>query len=244
MISFIANMLRTVIFAFLLNDYLKRTYPKKYDDLLVTASFNAVYVFSVIQIKLKQAQMYIYMTNPRISELLETYNRMCIKNVIDFVLDGKVILSTTISTPDTDHPKKFDFIIYSDSKSENKKLLTELNIDKKYDYEVSEIKFMLVEFKNGDNVYKIDLKSDTYNFYIVGNCFTKQFFIYYFKQILKVDEEIKHDNVFILKIIDQNVDTIEIEFADKKDGILLEKNGYKLLNTTTNDIINNNEEKE
>jgi hypothetical protein len=240
MISFIANTLRSVIFAFLLNDYLKRTYPKKYDDLLVRASFNAIYAFSVIQIKLKNIQRYIYIKNPRILELLESYN----KNVIDFVLDGDIILSTTISSQDTDHPKKFDFIIHTDSKTANKRLLTELNIDEKYDYEVSEIKFILVELKICDNTYKIDLRSDTYNFYVVGNCFTKQFFIYYLKQILKVDKEIKHDSVFIIKIIDQNVDTVDIEFTDKNESILLEKNGYKLLNTTTNNIINNNEEKE
>ena len=47
-------LLRTILFATLLNDYLKRTYPKKYEDFLVTASFNAVYAFSVIQIKIKQ----------------------------------------------------------------------------------------------------------------------------------------------------------------------------------------------
>ena len=72
MISFIANLLKTVIFSFLLNDYLKRTYPKQYEDHLVTTSFNLVYAFSVIQIKLKQAQKYIYKTNPRIVELIET----------------------------------------------------------------------------------------------------------------------------------------------------------------------------
>ena len=49
MLSFIANLLRTILFATLLNDYVKRTYPKKYDDFLVTASFNTIYAFSVIQ---------------------------------------------------------------------------------------------------------------------------------------------------------------------------------------------------
>ena len=105
MISFIANLLRTIIFGALLNDYLKRTYPKKYEEILVTVSFNAVYAFSVIQIKIKQAQKYILNSNPRLSELLETYNKTRIKNSIDFVLNGKVIFSTTILIPDIDHPK-------------------------------------------------------------------------------------------------------------------------------------------
>ena len=229
MISFIANLLRTSIFGALLNDYLKRTYPKKYEEILVTVSFNAVYAFSVIQIKIKQAQKYILNSNPRLSELLETYNKTFIKNSIDFVLNGKVIFSTTILTPDIDHPKNPDFIIYSDGKSKNKKLLTEVSVDEKYDYEMSDIRFMLVELKIADNTYKIDLKSDNYNFYVVGNCFTKNFFVYYLTEILKQTQQFDNDNKFIIKIIDHNVNPIEFEFTDKNESILLEKNGYKII---------------
>lgn len=239
MISFIANLLRTIILCALLNDYLKRTYPKKYEEFLVTVSFNAVYAFSVIQIKIKQAQKYILNSNPRLSKLLETYNKTFIKNTIDFVLNGKVIFSTTILTPDIDHPKNSDFIIYSDGKSRNKKLLTEVSVDEKYDYEMSDIRFILVELKIGDNTYKIDLKSDNYNFYVVGNCFTKNFFVYYLTEILKPTQQFDNDNKFIIKIIDHTVDTIEFEFTDKNESIILEKTGYKLLN-----ISKNNEEKE
>jgi hypothetical protein len=238
MLSFIANLLRTIIFGALLNDYLKRTYPKKYEEFLVTVSFNAVYAFSVIQIKIKQAQKYILNSNPRLSELLETYNKTRIKNFIDFVLNGKVIFSTTILIPDIDHPKNSDFIIYSDGKSRNKKLLTEVSVDEKYDYEMSDICFILVELKIGDNTYKIDLKSDNYNFYVVGNCFTKKFFVYYLTEILKPTQQFDNDNKFIIKIIDHNVNPIEFEFTDKNENIVLEKNGYKLLN-----ISKNNEEK-
>jgi hypothetical protein len=238
MLSFIANLLRTILFATLLNDYVKRTYPKKYEDFLVTASFNAVYAFSVIQIKIKQVQRYILNANPRLSKLLEKYNKTFIKNTIDFVLNGKVIFSTTILTPDIDHPKNSDFIIYSDCKSRNKKILTEVSVDEKYDYEMSDIQFMLVELKIGDNTYKIDLKSDNYNFYVVGNCFTKKFFVYYLTEILKPTQQFDNDNKFIIKIIDHNVDTIEFEFTDKNESIILEKIGYKLLNISNNNVEN------
>ena len=231
MLSFIANFLRTILFATLLNDYVKRTYPKKYEDFLVTASFNAVYAFSVIQIKIKQVQRYILNANPRLSKLLETYNKTRIKNTIDFILEGKIIFSTTILTPDIDHPKNHDFIIYSDSKTINKKLLTEVSVDENYDYEMADIQFMLVELKIGNNTYKIDLKSDNYNFYVVGNCFTKKFFVYYLTEILKPTQQFDNDNKFIIKIIDHDVNSIEFEFTDKNESIMLEKNGYKLLNT-------------
>ena len=231
MLSFIANFLRTILFATLLNDYVKRTYPKKYEDFLVTASFNAVYAFSVIQIKIKQVQRYILNANPGLTKLLETYNKTRIKNTIDFILEGKIIFSTTILTPDIDHPKNHDFIIYSDSKTINKKLLTEVSVDENYDYEMADIQFMLVELKIGNNTYKIDLKSYNYNFYVVGNCFTKKFFVYYLTEILKPTQQFDNDNKFIIKIIDHDVNSIEFEFTDKNESIMLEKNGYKLLNT-------------
>ena len=248
MISFIANLLRTVLFGFLLNDYLKRTYPKTYDDFLIATSFNVIYSFSVIQIKLRGIKDYMYITNPRLAELLDTYNRVYrVKNNknIDCVLDGKIIYSTIFNNSITDYPKNQDFIIYSDyknvtreNKCVNKKLLTQLNADEKFDYERSDIKFMLVELKIGDNSFKIDFKTDDYNFYIVGNCFTKKFFLYYLTEILKINEMINDNDKFSFKIIDHDVNTVELEFTDKTDSILLEKNGYKL------SITNDNEQKE
>ena len=121
--------------------------------------------------------------------------------------------------------------LYSDSKTINKKLLTEVSVDENYDYEMADIQFMLVELKIGNNTYKIDLKSDNYNFYVVGNCFTKKFFVYYLTEILKPTQQFDNDNKFIIKIIDHDVNSIEFEFTDKNESIMLEKNGYKLLNT-------------
>lgn len=247
MIVFIANLLRTVIFACLLNDYLKRTYPKHYDDLLVSVSFNAIYMFSVIQIKLKNVQKYLYMTNPRIAELLEIYNKIQIKNNIDYVLDGKIIYSTSRCGSKTDIPTIFDFIIYSDytSTDNNKKILEHITENQDdCDYEKSDIKFMLVELKIVDNIYKIDLKTVSFNFYIVGNRFTKQFFKYYLTEILKQNEQIGNDNdsKWSLKIIDHDVNKVEFDFSDENDHILLEKTGYKL--SIANDNSDNSEEKE
>jgi hypothetical protein len=65
---------------------------------------------------------------------------------------------------------------------------------------------------------------------VVGNSFNKQFFVYYLKQILKISEEINDDDKFSLKVIDNDVNTVELDFTDKNESILLEKNGYKLLN--------------
>ena len=57
----------------------------------------------------------------------------------------------------------------------------------------------------------------------------------FLKQILKIGEEIKDDDKFNLKIIDHDVNTVELDFTDKNESILLEKSGYKLLNLNDSD---------
>jgi len=96
--------------------------------------------------------------------------------------------------------------------------------------ECSDIKFMLLELCIGEKKYKVDLKTDHYNFYLVGNKFTKQFFLYYLKQCIKIDAPINDTDIFSLKIIDHNVNSLAIIFTDKNESIVLEKNGYKVIN--------------
>jgi hypothetical protein len=95
--------------------------------------------------------------------------------------------------------------------------------------ETSDIKFILLEFKVGENkLHKIDLKTDNINFNIVGNSFTRQFFIYYLKQVLKINEEFNENDKFSLKIVDYDVNSTVIDFTDKNESILLEKTSYKI----------------
>jgi hypothetical protein len=147
----------------------------------------------------------------------------------EYIKNGEYVKSDDLSD------KKFDFILYSWVDDENgcvnKKIMYEKN-DIVTSSELSEIKFMLVEINIGENNYKIDLKTDRYNFYAVGNVLTKQFFIFYLKQFLKLNDLIyDNDNdKMSIKIIDQNVNIIAFDFTDKNENIMLEKNGYKLSN--------------
>jgi hypothetical protein len=87
---------------------------------------------------------------------------------------------------------------------------------------------MLIEFIVGEKSYKIDLKTDTYDYYIVGNTFTKDFFVYYINEHILTKYEQHENDKYTLKILDQDINMIEIDFTDKNGSILLEKNGYKL----------------
>ena len=238
----LTTLLRTGILAILLNDYLKRNYPDKYQELIVSVSYNLIYLYSKAQI------LYMNLITVVNKKIEENPNLLKLRNDLDLLLKPKsgivtmleyVRNSNLVDITSDKGDNECDFTIYSwlDSTKScvNKKLLYDSKEPLSFS-EVSDIKFFLVELKFGEkNSHKIELKTDEFNFYVVGNSFNKQFFIYYLKQILKISEEIKDDDKFNLKILDHNVNTVELDFTDQNESILLEKTGYKLLNLNISD---------
>jgi hypothetical protein len=235
----LTTLLRTGILAILLNDYLKRNYPDKYQELIVSISYNLIYLYSKAQI--------LYMNLIRVvnKKIEENPNLLKLRNDLDLLLKPKSGIITMLDyikngnsvniTSDTE----CDFMVYSwldnTKNCVNKKLVYDLKDPLSFS-EASDIKFLLIELKVGENnSHKIDLKTDEFNFYLVGNSFTKQFFIYYLKQIVKSTEEIKDDDKINLKFIDHDVNTIDLDFTDKNENIILEKTGYKLSNLNISD---------
>ena len=96
------------------------------------------------------------------------------------------------------------------------------------DYELSNIRFISVEFTCGKHSFHISLIDEMFNYYIVGNKFDKDFFIH----LVKDGVEVKHldNNQCSLQIIDHEANIININFSEKGESILLEKNGYKIIN--------------
>ena len=234
----LTTLLRTGILAILLNDYLKRNYPDKYQELIVSISYNLIYLYSKAQI--------LYMNLIRVvnKKIEENPNLLKLRNDLDLLLTPKSGIITMIDYIKNGNSvdkgnNECDFMIYSwldDTKScVNKKLVYDLKEPLSFS-EASDIKFLLIELKVGENnSHKIDLKTNEFNFYMVGNSFAKQFFIYYLKQIVKTTEEIKDDDKINLKFIDHDVNTIDLDFTDKNENIILEKTGYKLSNLNISD---------
>lgn len=229
----LTTLLRTGILAILLNDYLKRNYPDKYQELIVSVSYNLIYLYSRAQI------LYMNLIKVLNKKIEENPNLLKLRNDLDLLLKPKSGIITMLDYIKNGNSvdkgdDECELMIYSwldNTKScVNKKLVYDLKEPLSFS-EASDIKFLLVELRIGENnSNKIDLKTDEFNFYMIGNSFTKQFFIYYLKQILKIGEEIKDDCKINIKFIDHDVNTVELDFTDKNESILLEKTGYKLLN--------------
>ena len=235
----LTTLLRTGILAILLNDYLKRIYPEKYQELIVSISYNLIYLYSKAQI--------LYMNLIRVvnKKIEENPNLLKLRNDLDLLLKPKSGIITMLdyikngNSVDITSDTECDFMVYSwldnTKNCVNKKLVYDLKEPLSFS-EASDIKFLLIELKVGENnSHKIDLKTNEFNFYMVGNSFAKQFFIYYLKQIVKTTEEIKDDDKINLKFIDHDVNTIDLDFTDKNENIILEKTGYKLSNLNISD---------
>ena len=114
-----------------------------------------------------------------------------------------------------------------------KKIITNNNVNKNIINVFEEVNyklFLLIEFNVGEkDVYKIELKTDKYNYCIVNNILNKDFFIYYIKYHLpNLSCLINDTDQCSVKLIDYDVKIIYIFFTDKNESILLEKEGCKI----------------
>jgi hypothetical protein len=228
----ISYLLNSFLIGILFADLLERRFPEQFKIFLTEVTFNVIYVYSKVQI-------YFARANKNFNDYIEANPTLLkIKNDLDSIMkpNGGIVTMTQffkngksltiVETPE----KNFDFAIYSwlsdDNKCINKKIIYDIK-EPITIAEYSDIKFMLVEIKIGENkAYKIDLKTDEYNFYIVGNKFTKDFFVYYLINHLNIDETDLNEASFSIKIIDHNVENFQMDFTDRNESIVLRKNDY------------------
>ena len=91
-----------------------------------------------------------------------------------------------------------------------------------FEYEVSDMKFMGIELEHNDKTHVINLKNNSYNYYIVNNSLNQNFFKYYIKNVIKTD--IIEDNFdYKITIVDYNVNLITLL---PHQYIIIDKNNY------------------
>lgn len=211
---------------------LKIKFSQKIDNFIVNLTYNCIYVYSKTQIFLNKYNKILnqFIENkPTLLKIKNKINDLMVSNVSltpnIYIKNGKIIDMNDNKLTD------YDFMIHSflenNKKCINKKIIYDIN--KNYDFTlISNVKFILVEFKFGDDVYKIDLKNDEFNYYIVGNNLTKAFFIYYIKFYFNLDN-ISLDKNCGLSIIDQDVNKLDFDFTNKNESILLNENDYSFI---------------
>ena len=101
---------------------------------------------------------------------------------------------------------------------------------------ILDIRFFLIELTHGEKKMIINLEGLYYNFYVVGNVFSKEFIKYYFKNIYNTSEELCEVECLMVNLVDHNISVHEIIFKDNTQNIILNKENYILNNKClTND---------
>jgi hypothetical protein len=214
-------------------EHLEENHRNEYNNLIVNVSYYCISFFSKLQL----------------------FGLKC-KNKINAWLDANNVKTNTkiniIRYKDTNlHMKKYvgeenkyfeeeanNLYIFSNSMNEYTNYIISRYQKLPQHYEVSNIKFIMVELQIGDNKLKIDLKTDTENYYIVQNVFDKDFFKYYlfnnshiYKDTVPYDELKTLVEQSVVKIIDENARIFDL-FLSKNESIVILKDSY---------IINKNE---
>lgn len=237
MISLFINIIKTGLFSLLLNDYLRRNYPDNYSEFLILTSYKLIQFYSkgeIIYNKFISHVKTIIDSNPQLNKIVsDIYKKEIQRNEICQIKNGSIYIKHYTDNAETYfEPDENSIYLFSDNESAtenkcvNRVILHSPPFSTKY--EVSKIQFMLVEVKINEVAYKINLKTDSFNYYVVDNILDLKFFKYYLYNYqicnLMSEETEKMDKIMV-KIIDHNVNMRELEITDDK-FIIIKKDDY------------------
>jgi hypothetical protein len=217
--------------------------------------YNLIYIYSFAQIKCNQLYNYAlpFFNDPKKDcvksetrvELFNTETHLC--SIFDkkYFEPFEKLTDLSQELSNTINIQKFNknLIIISElsnatNKCINKKIICSLdleNCDRKF--VASEITFIALYLNYNDVRYNINLKTDNFNYYLVGNVINLDFLRYYVKYVLNDTTFIIKDTdtaSYKLELMDHNVNMIEL---NAEQSIIIEKNGYNITNTKNSDEL-------
>ena len=246
-IKFMYFIIKFMYFTLSLHQHLLTYYPDKYNNYIMTTTYNMIYYYSKLQILLVRMNIKInllmkdfYKKNPKIYNFIENYSKTKY-NTIEYVLNGSVISSDFLYKDCFKNNKieNYDFMIVSENIHNkehtyvNKKIIHQSDNLNDYEqiknFEQSEVKFIMIEIVDKDSSVKIDLKSSTYNFYLVGNIIDNNFIkyllnTYYEKESKKIDL-----NRYVINIIDNNVNNFKIDIFKEECCLHILRQNYIMI---------------
>jgi hypothetical protein len=190
--------------------------------------YNTIYFYSACQIKCTQAYNYLipyFKNNENINQIkidLFDINTNKLINILEKDLQDIVKDNLYIATIDN-----------INNVNKNKSSITnKLIIDKNsvcLAFDVSNITFIALYLNYNDMLYNINLKTDEFNYYLVGNIIDKYFVQYYINTVLNLNFSYKELEIktYQLELVDHNVNIINLNF---EQSIIIEKDGYRIVN--------------
>lgn len=211
----------------------------KLKNLGIKLIYNAIYFYSACQIKLKQTYNYLlpYFKGERIIDKLKIeefdINTNNIITISGYILDE-------INENEIDNQNKL--FIVSTTATPNKLIIDKNNIC--LDAEISNITFIALYLNYNGVRYNINLKTNEFNYYLVGNIIDKNFVQYYINTVLNLNFSYTENELttYQLELMDHNVNMV---FLNHEQSIFIDKDGYYIINNKVNQegevVIDSNE---
>lgn len=172
----------------------------------------------------------------------ESGNKNATSLDVEFIKNGTTIYrcdKDCIWNLENELPKleDYDFLIHSVPRNVDEKIIFDKiiyrTVPKSWDYTVSNVRFILSEIVIGldmglDTLIKLNFATDKYNYFVEGNVFDREFFVYFLLRH-HLAEAGKNDMYLLqnykLKIIDDSVNMLELT---NECDILIRKDMYFL----------------
>jgi hypothetical protein len=245
MFHLIYNVAKSFLFSLLLQDYIYRNYPEMYRELLLYLSYKLIYTYSRGQIAFNNTRVHLdaFLTNvfekyPEIHDFVKKYivkkeEEEVLLDFVEYILNSEQIHVEKL-TNTMNPPQEYDFLIVSQNSNNlcvNKRILKKIE-DWDNSFENSDVQFVLVEINIPESyqTYKINFKTDYYNFYLVNNRIDEKFLKYFLKNYTKEgDFTDSNTNITDMKnitltILDHNVNSFNINISE--DYIHFTKTNY------------------
>jgi hypothetical protein len=193
----------------------------------IKVAYNIIYFYGVCQIKSNQLYNYICSFIPDSLKLSIKDEAKTQVEVFD-ITTNKIVFEKEYDET-FNKIQKFDnpvVILISDSSNVNKKILYDFEPEICKQFETSDVTFIAL-YLNYNNVrYNINLKTDKYNYYLIGNEINKLFLQYYINVILNnINFVIDNEKSYTLELMDHEVNMM---YLDINQSIIFEKNGYRI----------------
>lgn len=217
-------LLRGCITFMLFMDFMERRFPNEFGSFVLSSSLYFIQFYSKIQIQIDR----FLRNHPELKEKITNLLNVMVRKQrpsedILYVKNAKVLTASAVDN--------YDFKITTHSGLLKKVQYREQNQEQYANIDECSFRLLLLEFCYENSNYKINLQSEEYNYYLVGNRFTKDFFFFYLNHYYQknlqpdtIDKDVKCGII----MIDQNVDRLEFDFTDKNETIVLLKNGYNI----------------
>lgn len=222
-------------FVLLFHIFMSNVYPEEQLKLFMNLSYFCIYVYTLVEMKVKHIYLQITNNNPKLLEFMKYISNKTDEDNIEIISDNQVI--NTSNKNDSNWcqliPDYCKFIIYSVPDSENSTIINKKIIPNTkniqcelFNYEICNYTFISFDLYIQNDVkqlnYDLNLFFNGNNYYVVNNKIDKYvicFLLYSRYGVYQKPDSCKYK----LSIIDQNANMVEV---CEKDVIMLYKNEY------------------